>query len=290
MRYFMRLAYKGRDFHGWQVQPGVVTVQSTIEGALSILAGEHIDLTGAGRTDAGVNARKMIAHCDLPDDLTVDDRFLRSLNSLCGRDIAIQAIWPVHRASHARFDAVERTYRYFVHTVKDPFAGPLSWQAPPALDFDAMNAAASLIIGRRDFTSFSKLHTDVKTNICDLRVARWVQTDLTHRYFEITADRFLRNMVRAIVGTLVDVGRHKLSPADVLRILDARDRCAAGTSMPAEPLFLWDVKYVTDSDYVAPRRRGWFPMPAAIEIVDESDLHLPDHLDSEVDDILLSEL
>ena len=171
------------------------------------------------------------------------DRFLRSLNSLCGRNIAIRSIRPVAADAHARFDATERTYRYFAHTAKNPFLGDLSWQAPASLDFEAMNEAALTLIGRRDFTSFSKLHTDVKTNICDLRTAAWKRIDDERWYFEISADRFLRNMVRAVVGTLVDIGRHKTNLEDLRRILEAKDRCAAGTSMPGTPLFLWEVKY-----------------------------------------------
>lgn len=243
MRFFLDLAYRGAPFHGWQVQPGEVTVQSTIEDALAKLTGAPTPVTGAGRTDAGVNAYRMIAHVDLPDAMDTGERFMRSLNSLCGRDIAIRSIRSVHADAHARFDATERTYRYFVHTTKNPFLGELSWLAPPRLDFEAMNEGAAILIGRRDFTSFSKLHTDVKTNICDLRKAAWHRMDEERWYFEITADRFLRNMVRAVVGTLVDVGRHKTDLEGLQKILDAKDRCAAGTSMPGTPLFLWDVKY-----------------------------------------------
>lgn len=243
MRYFLDLAYRGARYHGWQVQPGVVTVQSTIEDALARLCRRPVPITGAGRTDAGVNARQMVAHLDLPAGIEPSERFLHSLNALCGSDIAIRSIRQVAADAHARFDAVERSYRYFVHTAKDPFCSELSWQAPPTIDFERMNHAAQLLLGRRDFTSFSKLHTDVKTNICDLRAARWVQTDPNHWYFEIVADRFLRNMVRAVVGTLVNVGRHKITPADLAAILQAKDRCAAGESMPATPLFLWEVKY-----------------------------------------------
>lgn len=243
MRYFIDLSYCGAPFHGWQVQPGVVTVQSTIEDALHKLTGRPIAVTGAGRTDAGVNARRMIAHIDLPDDFDTGERFMRSLNSLCGRYIAIRSIRHVAPDAHARFDATERTYRYFAHTAKNPFLGDLSWQAPASLDFDAMNEAALTLIGRRDFTSFSKLHTDVKTNICDLRAAAWKRIDDERWYFEISADRFLRNMVRAVVGTLVDIGRHKTTVEDLRRIMEAKNRCAAGTSMPGTPLFLWEVKY-----------------------------------------------
>lgn len=243
----MRLSYRGAAYHGWQVQPGDVSVQGTIEGALSTLLRQPTAVTGAGRTDAGVNARLMVAHVDLPDGFDPREGvFLRSLNSICGRDIAIYSFAPVAADAHARFDATERSYRYFVHTVKNPFTGDLSWQAPPTLDFAAMNEAAALIIGRRDFTSFSKLHADVKTNICDLRRAVWTDMGEGRYYFEIAADRFLRNMVRAVVGTLVDVGRHKMAPEAILDVLERKDRCAAGMSMPAGPLFLWNIEYPYD--------------------------------------------
>lgn len=243
MRYFFDISYRGLPFHGWQVQPGMVTVQSVVEEALGRLARCPVAVVGAGRTDAGVNARQMIAHADLPDGMDTGNLFIRSMNALVGRDISINSVRPVGADAHARFDAVERTYRYFVHTSKDPFAGELSWQAPPTLDFEAMNAAGALLLGRRDFTSFAKLHTDVKTNICDLRRAEWHRTDESHWFFEISADRFLRNMVRAVVGTLVDIGRGKFPPATVSDILAAKNRCSAGTSMPAGALFLWEVKY-----------------------------------------------
>lgn len=244
MRWFMALAYRGAPFHGWQRQPGDVSVQSTIEDALATILRRPVAIVGAGRTDAGVNARRMYAHLDLPEGFDPrEGNFMRGLNSLVGRDIAIYSFVPAAPDAHARFDATERTYRYFAHTRKSPFTGDLSWFSPNPLDFDAMNEAAALMLGRRDFTSFSKLHTDVKTNICDLRSARWIRTGDDTWYFEISADRFLRNMVRAVVGTLVEVGRGKMSPETVLDVLDRKDRCCAGTSMPGEPLFLWDVKY-----------------------------------------------
>ncbi len=244
MRWFMDLAYRGAPYHGWQVQPGQTTVQGVLEDALAKLVRRPVPVTGAGRTDAGVNARQMIAHIDLPDEVQADaPAFLRSLNCLAGRDIAVYGLRRVHPEAHARFDAVAREYRYFAHTRKDPFKGDLSWQAPAGLDFEAMNVAGELILGRRDFTSFAKLHSDAKSNVCDLRRARWVRTGDYEWHFEIEADRFLRNMVRAVVGTLADVGRGKLAPEQVLEILDRKDRCAAGTSMPAEPLFLWRVDY-----------------------------------------------
>lgn len=254
-RYFIDLAYLGSAYHGWQVQPGAVTVQEVLEKALSTLVHSPVGIIGAGRTDAGVNARRMIAHADLPDGVDpTGEGFLRSLNSICGRDIAVYSFTPVASDAHARFDADEREYRYFAHTVRWPFSGGLSWWLPRGLDFDAMNEAGELLLGRRDFTSFSKVHTDVKTNICDLRLARWSELEDRPGFwqFEIRADRFLRNMVRAVVGTLSEVGRHKIPPAVVLEVLEARNRCAAGTSVPGEPLFLWNIHYPC---YTPPERK-----------------------------------
>lgn len=239
----MHLAYRGAPFHGWQSQPNAVSVQSTIEDALARFMRRPVPIVGAGRTDAGVNARMMIAHLDLDLDPEETPRLTAALNSMVGRDIAIYGFHPVAPGAHARFDATSRTYHYYAHTRKSPFAHDLSWQASPLLDFDAMNEAAAMMLGRRDFTSFSKLHTDTHTNICDLRVARWERVDADNWRFVITADRFLRNMVRAVVGTLVDVGRGKLAPADVMDIIGRKDRCAAGTSMPGHALYLWDITY-----------------------------------------------
>jgi tRNA pseudouridine38-40 synthase len=245
VRYFINLSFRGAPYHGWQVQPGDISVQQVVEQALTTLLRCPTPIVGAGRTDAGVNARCMIAHFDSAKTLTEQELFglQKSLAALCRPDITINSIFPVHETAHARFDATNRTYRYFIHTADNPFVYPLSWRAPANLDFEAMNQAGKMMLGRRDFTSFSKLHTDVKTNICDLRKAEWVKFDDNRYYFEISADRFLRNMVRAVVGTLVEVGRHKITPNDVLSILDKKNRCAAGTSMPAHPLFLWDVNY-----------------------------------------------
>lgn len=239
----MHLAYKGAAFHGWQSQPNAVSVQSVIEDALARYCRREVPIVGAGRTDAGVNARMMIAHLDLDIEPSDSDRLVAALNAMVGRDIVIYGLHPVAADAHARFDAVSRTYHYYAHTRKSPFTHDLSWLASADLDFDAMNAAAAKMIGRRDFTSFSKLHTDTRTNICDLREARWERIDDDNWCFVITADRFLRNMVRAVVGTLVDVGRGKLEPNDIMKIIDKQDRCAAGTSMPAHALFLWQVDY-----------------------------------------------
>ena len=242
-RYFMKLAYRGANFHGWQSQPNAVSVQSTIEDALTTIMRTPIKITGAGRTDTGVNARMMIAHFDVEQPLPSPDGLVKALNSLVGKDIAIYSISPVHDDAHARFDATSRTYHYYIHTEKSPFLYPLSWQAPVNLNFELMNKAAEILLGIDDFTSFAKLHTDVKTNICKVTYAKWEQISENQWMFVITADRFLRNMVRAVVGTLVDVGRGKITIQQFADIISAKDRCAAGTSMPAHALFLWNVTY-----------------------------------------------
>ena len=242
MRYFMRLGFRGADYHGWQVQPHDTSVQQVIEEALATLLQAPTPITGAGRTDAGVNARLMVAHFDVEQPIADIDRFVHSLNAILPADIAIYGITHVHDDAHARFDAVSRTYKYFAVTRKDPFRYPLSWKCPPDLDFDLMNKAAARLLDYTDFTSFSKLHTDVKTNNCRITHAAWTHED-DQWVFTITADRFLRNMVRAIVGTLVEVGRHKMTVEEFCQVIDRKDRCAAGTSMPGHALFLWDITY-----------------------------------------------
>lgn len=242
-RYFMRLSYRGARFHGWQTQPNAVSVQSTIEENLSKIVRENVKITGAGRTDTGVNAKMMVAHFDLSHEIKSAESIIRGLNSMVGPDIAIEEIVGMHADAHARFDAVSRTYHYYAHSGKSPFLYPLSWQAPPNLDYEAMNRAAEVLIDTADFTSFAKLHSDSKTNICHLTHAAWHDLGDGRHVFIITADRFLRNMVRAVVGTLVEVGRGRLSPEQFAEVIEARDRCAAGTSMPPHPLFLWDIKY-----------------------------------------------
>ncbi len=253
VRHFITLAYLGARFHGWQVQPNAPSVQGAVEKALSTLFRTPLSVTGAGRTDAGVNASMMVAHVDLPERVEDDSRLVRSLNSLLGRDIAVRSVHPVHPDAHARFDATSRTYHYYAHTKRNPFVGVLSWLAPAGLDFDMMNRAAETLLHTSDFTSFSKLHTDVKTNICRVSAASWRRVRAEERLpgtpewvFEITADRFLRNMVRAVVGTLVEVGRGKLSLGGFREVIERRDRCAAGTSMPGTPLFLHRITYPYD--------------------------------------------
>lgn len=242
-RYFMHLAYRGASFHGWQSQPNAISVQSEIENALAKVMRQPIKITGAGRTDTGVNARMMIAHLDLPETLNDTGKIVKGLNSIIGKEIAIYSMTQVHDDAHARFDATSRTYHYYACTSKSPFLYPLCWQAPPLLDYSLMNKAAKLLLDVEDFTSFSKLHTDTKTNICHVTRAEWIQLNDDMHVFVITADRFLRNMVRAVVGTLVDVGRGKITLEQFTDIIQAKNRCAAGTSMPGHALFLWDITY-----------------------------------------------
>lgn len=239
----MRLAYRGAPFHGWQCQPGEVTVQSVIEDALSTVMRREMKIVGAGRTDTGVNARMMVAHFDTEEPIADAPRLVRNLNALVGKDIAIEEIYEVAPDKHARFDATSRTYHYYAVTQKSPFFYPLSWKAPEGLDFAKMNEAAALLLETSDFTSFAKLHTDAKTNICRVTRARWEQVGSDAWVFVITADRFLRNMVRAVVGTLVEVGRGKMSVEQFAAVIARKDRCAAGTSMPGHALFLWEVTY-----------------------------------------------
>lgn len=242
-RFFMRLSFRGAPFHGWQTQPNAVSVQSTVEDALSTILRTPTKIVGAGRTDAGVNARLMVAHFDA--DIT-DDRLpglVARLNSIVGKDIAVSAINRVVDNAHARFDATSRTYHYYAIDHKSPFFYPLAWKAPATLDYEAMNRAAAMLLETDDFTSFAKLHSDAMTNICHVTRAEWVRVGDGAMVFIITADRFLRNMVRAVVGTLVEVGRHKIGIDRFGEIIACCDRCAAGTSMPPQALYLWDITY-----------------------------------------------
>jgi tRNA pseudouridine38-40 synthase len=240
-RYFIELAYDGTAYHGWQTQPNAPSVQQTLEDALSRLhSGDPIPVTGCGRTDTGVHAAFYIAHIDLEQPMNTD-KIAYKLNKMLPRDIAVFRIYPVGDEMHARFSAVSRTYRYFIHQRKSPFLKN-SLYFPGYLDFEAMNLAAKHLYGQQDFTSLSKLHTDVKTNICTVTQAEW------HRqgeqwFFEISADRFLRNMVRATVGTLLEVGTGKLRQDEIAQILAAKDRGEAKASAEARGLFLWDVRY-----------------------------------------------
>ena len=242
MRYFITLSYNGKNYHGWQIQPNGSSVQETLEKALSTMLRCPISIVGAGRTDAGVHAKKMIAHFDT--DVALNTLELpRRLNCVLPTDIAIQKIEPVANDLHARFSATKRSYEYHLVTEKDVFCTETAYFHPGTLDFDAMNQAAAQLFNYIDFTSFSKLHTDVKTNNCTIFEARWEQLSPSHWVFHISSDRFLRNMVRAIVGTLLQVGTGKISIDDFKRIIESKDRCQAGTSAPAHGLYLTDVKY-----------------------------------------------
>ncbi len=241
MRYFLELAYKGTDFHGWQEQPNAVSVQSTIEDALSLLLKKPTKIIGAGRTDAGVHAKQMFAHFD--SEPIVDLMELkRRLNSFLNTDIVIHNIHNVTHQAHARFDAISRSYEYHIHQEKNPFLQDLSWYFSLPLDMEAMNKAAQSLLSFKDFKSFSKSKTDVKTYICKIEKAYWKKTD-KQLIFQITADRFLRNMVRAIVGTLIDVGLGKISYDKFIEIIESKDRTKAGFSVPAEGLYLTRIIY-----------------------------------------------
>lgn len=243
MRYFIYLSYDGTAYHGWQVQPNAVSVQQRMNEALStLLRGKNSDVTGAGRTDAGVHAHMMVAHFDIEDE--VDCVWLtEKLNRILPYDIVVNKVVRVKPDAHARFDAKARTYHYWVYTRKNPFKRHYATRISYPLDFNCMNKAASYLLSVKDFTSFSKLHTDVKTNICRVTKAEWTQVDDDLWQFEITADRFLRNMVRAVVGTLVEVGRGRMSIDDFKRVVAQKDRCAAGDSMPGNALSLVDIAY-----------------------------------------------
>ena len=249
MRYFIRFAYDGTAFHGSQRQPNGITVQETMEQALAMIFREEVPLTFAGRTDAGVHAREMFAHFDLPDNdnskfLILNSKF--RLNGILPNSIAIFDIYPVKDDAHARFDAVRRTYEYHVVDHKDPFLCTQATRIRPGLDYAAMNEAAQLLIGKQDFASFCRTNTDVKTTICDLTRAEWQELGNGHAVFTIAADRFLRNMVRAVVGTLFEVGRGKMTKEQFAEVITQHNRCAAGDSAPAEGLFLTHVEYPED--------------------------------------------
>lgn len=243
MRYFIRLSYDGTRYHGWQIQPHSTSVQETLQTALSTLLRRPVDITGAGRTDTGVHARMMVAHFDIEELPLPEDQLTYKLNRLLPHDIAVQHVWPVGDELHARFSAYSRTYHYFLHVGKQPFLRHYSWQMFTDLDFDTMNAAAARMMQYTDFTSFSKLNTDQKTNICHITEARWEEVGPNQWRFTVTANRFLRNMVRAIVGTLVEVGRGRMTLDEFCQVIERKDRCSAGESVPAHGLFLVDIKY-----------------------------------------------
>ncbi|MEE0119854.1 MAG: tRNA pseudouridine(38-40) synthase TruA [Bacteroidaceae bacterium] len=242
MRYFITFSYDGTAYHGWQIQPHSVTVQEELQKALSTLMRKPMEVVGAGRTDTGVHARKMIAHFD-HDEVLDCSQLVYKLNKLLPRDIAVQHVEPVADDMHARFSAKSRTYHYYVHLDKNPFLRSYSWQVYGNPDFELMNRAARVLMEYKDFTSFSKVNTDTKTNDCTITEARWDRVGEDQWRFTVTANRFLRNMVRAIVGTLMEVGRRRMTIEQLRSVIEAKDRCRAGDSVPGNALFLVEVLY-----------------------------------------------
>lgn len=248
-RYLIELAYDGTQYHGWQIQPNGISVQEALQDALSLLLREKVKIVGCGRTDTGVHARYFVAHMDLSNEITDCPKMLYKLNGYLSKDIALFDIRRVNNDFHARFGATSRSYEYHLVNRKSPFMTAYSYHPNFKVDFEAMNSAAQHLLTVVDFTSFSKLHTDAATNNCDVREAVWKQKDPHHWVFHISADRFLRNMVRAVVGTLLDVGKGKITEDDFCAIIAAKNRSKAGVSVPGEALFLTDVKY--PSDYIS---------------------------------------
>ncbi len=241
MRYFIELAYNGTYYHGWQYQPNAVSVQETLNVALTTILKTTIDSVGAGRTDAGVHAKQMFAHFDFDTEIEVSF-LIHKLNSFLPKDIAIINLHKVHDTAHARFDATKRTYEYHIHSQKNVFENGSSWYYPAVLDIGVMNSATKLLFSHIDFECFSKVNTDVNTFNCKIMEAHWQQYG-NQLIFTITADRFLRNMVRAIVGTMINIGLEKIKLHDFQNILESKDRNQAGVSVPAHGLYLTKIDY-----------------------------------------------
>ena len=243
MRYFITLSYDGTRYHGWQIHPEGVTVQQLLQDALATLLRQHVTVVGAGRTDAGVHARQMVAHIDVDGEINDVDQLTYKLNRFLPYDISIQNVRLVSDDMHARFSAVRRRYRYFIHTEKDPFKKKYSCELHYELDYELMNVAAAQLKTYSDFGAFCKSHSDVKTTVCTVTKAHWVEYEPNAWYFEIEANRFLRNMVRAVVGTLIEIGRHRMSLSQFDQVVREGRRTGAGESMPANALFLESVEY-----------------------------------------------
>ena len=245
MRFFIQLSYNGTNYHGWQIQPNATSVQETLTKALSVVLNKKdIEIMGAGRTDSGVHASQMFAHFDFENEID-SQTILHKLNSFLRKDIAVSNIILVDENAHARFDATQRTYEYKINSSKNVFLDELSWYYNKELNVNAMNESAELLLKFIDFQCFSKVHTDVNTFNCNISQAFW-KTENDQLIFTISADRFLRNMVRSIVGTLVYVGLGKISKADFQAIIESKDRKKAGFSVPAHGLYLTKIKY----DYI----------------------------------------
>ncbi len=241
LRYFLEFAYKGTNYHGWQYQPNAISVQETLNTALSTILKSKIDLVGAGRTDTGVHAKQMYAHFDFENNIEIEALIFKA-NSFLPKDIAIINLHLVYDDAHARFDATERTYHYYIHQKKNAFEANDSWFFQQKMNIERMNEAGKLLLNHTDFECFSKVNTDVNTFNCCIKEAYWTQT-MDGIIFTITADRFLRNMVRAIVGTMVNIGTQKINLSDFEMILKSNDRSKAGFSAPAHGLYLTAVKY-----------------------------------------------
>ncbi len=249
IRYKTTLSFCGAPFRGWQIQPDAPSVQGTLEDALGKLLGCRVSVTGAGRTDTGVNAKGYVAHFDAPSEFDCG-QLCYKLNAILPGAIVVHSVEKVRNDFHARFSATKREYTYFLNRVKDPFVQNFSWwYGYPGLDFDAMNRAASLLAGTHDFSCFEKTGGDNRTSVCTVFNACWVKEDEDHWYFRISADRFLRNMVRAIVGTLLEVGRGKRSIDSVTSLLNGGSRSEAGESVPGHALFLSAVEYGQEEKY-----------------------------------------
>ncbi|MGI4805106.1 MAG: tRNA pseudouridine(38-40) synthase TruA [Janthinobacterium lividum] len=259
-RYFAELAFNGTAYHGWQIQQNAVSVQEVFNKALATLLRQSVETVGCGRTDTGVHAKQLFVHfekafsdqqsaisdlqLETKQELIAECRLLKaSLNALLPKDISVKNIFPVEANAHARFDATLRAYEYHIHFDKDPFKQNLSWQLRDFPDLELMNQAANIIKEYRDFSCFSKSNTQVKTNFCAIKEAFWQQNPDGSLVFYIAADRFLRNMVRAIVGTLISVGKKEIEPAAVRKIIESKNRSNAGMSVPACGLYLTEVKY-----------------------------------------------
>lgn len=241
MRYFIQFSYFGKLYHGWQNQPNAITVQEVLEAVLSKLLRNKVEIVGAGRTDSGVHAKQMFGHFDF-EHITDLDNLLYRVNAFLPDDIVVKGIIPVQQNAHARFDALERSYEYWICTEKNPFLKDAAHYVRANLNLDLMNKASMLLLGKQDFECFSKSKTDVRTYICDVKSAEW-RLEKDKLVFKITADRFLRNMVRAVVGTLVNVGLNKYEVNHVKTILKSKDRSQAGVSVPAKGLYLTSVIY-----------------------------------------------
>lgn len=242
-RYAIELAYDGTAYHGWQIQPRESSVQEALQKAFSTLLREEISIIGCGRTDTGVHARYFVAHFETENQIENYEKLVYKVNGFLPKDIAIFKLLKVNDNFHARFSATSRSYEYHLVTQKSPFDHNYSFRPSFQLDFKAMNEAAKRLSDYVDFTSFSKLHTDTATNDCSITFAEWQQKSPHHWVFQISANRFLRNMVRAIVGTLLEVGKGKITTAEFCAIIEAKDRGKAGVSVPAQALFLTAVTY-----------------------------------------------